>query len=53
VVEESTERIVTDGPAVTEFHLRKPDGWPTGNYTIEVLLNGVAVGSETFSVTGA
>jgi hypothetical protein len=50
VVEESSEMISPTGPAVTEFHLSKPDGWPVGNYRIEVLLNGVPAGSKSFEV---
>jgi len=50
VVEESSEMISPTGPAVTEFHLSKPDGWPVGNYKIEVLLNGAAAGSKSFEV---
>jgi hypothetical protein len=50
VVEESSEMISPTGPAVTEFHLSKPDGWPVGNYRIEVLLNGTQTGSKSFEV---
>lgn len=50
VVEESSETISPTGPAVTEFHLSKPDGWPVGSYKIEVLLNGVSAGSKSFEV---
>ncbi len=53
VVEESSEMISPTGPAVTEFHLSKPDGWPVGNYKIEVLLNGVSAGSKSFEVKPA
>ena len=50
VVEESSEMISPTGPAVTEFHLSKPDGWPVGNYRIEVLLNGAPSGTKNFEV---
>lgn len=50
VVEESSETISPIGPAVTEFHLSKPDGWPVGSYKIEVLLNGVSAGAKSFEV---
>ena len=50
VVEESSEMISPTGPAVTEFHLSKPDGWPVGNYRIEVLLNGAQASSKNFEV---
>ena len=50
VVEESSDMISPSGPAVTEFHLSKPDGWPVGSYRIEVLLNGAPGGSKSFEV---
>lgn len=50
VVEESSEMISPTGPAVTEFHLSKPDGWPVGSYKIEVLLNGIPAGTKSFEV---
>ena len=53
VVEESSEMISPTGPAVTEFHLSKPDGWPVGNYRIEVLFNGVQAASKNFEVKQA
>jgi hypothetical protein len=53
VVEESSDMISPTGPAVTEFHLSKPDGWPVGSYKIEVLLNGVPAGARTFEVKPA
>lgn len=53
VVEESSETIASSGPAITEFHLSKPDGWPVGNYRIEVLLDGASVGSKNFDVKPA
>jgi hypothetical protein len=40
VVNESTQTIAPAGDARTEFHIAKPDGWPTGKYTVEVFLNG-------------
>jgi hypothetical protein len=53
VVEESSEMISPTGPAVTEFHLSKPDGWPVGNYRIEVLLNGTQAATKSFEVKQA
>ncbi len=36
--------------SVTEFHISKPGGWPTGKYTVDVMLDGVSKGSKTFDV---
>lgn len=50
VVDDSTQDLAPTGPAVTEFHLSKPDGWPVGGYTVEILLDGVSAAKESFSV---
>jgi len=50
VVNENSQTLVATGPAVTEFHISKPDGWPTGDYQVEVLLNDVSAGAQKFSV---
>ena len=36
-VKEDTQAIQATGPATTEFHISKPDGWPAGDYQVEVL----------------
>ena len=52
VVDEARQDIAPTGrAAVTEFHLSKPDGWPTGEYKVEVLLNGASAGTREFKVT--
>jgi hypothetical protein len=51
VVDESTQSIAPSGPAVTEFHVSKPDGWPLGRYEVEVLLNGASAGRKEFKVS--
>jgi len=50
VVDETTQTISPTGPAVTEFHIAKPDGFPTGNYQVEILLNGQSVEKKDFEV---
>jgi hypothetical protein len=52
VVNESTQTIAPTGPATTEFHISKPDGWPAGAYKVEVSLNGQAAGTKEFEVKG-
>ena len=52
VVNESTQTIAPTGDARTEFHISKPDGWPTGKYTLEVFLNGSSVATRDFEVKG-
>lgn len=50
VVNEDTQTISATGPAATEFHISKPDGWPTGEYQVEVTLNDKPAGTKKFSV---
>ena len=50
VVDESTQVIAPAGPAATEFHIAKPDGWPSGKYKLEVTANGAPVASKEFTV---
>jgi hypothetical protein len=50
VVDESSQTVAGSGPAVTEFHISKPDGWPVGKYKVEIRLNGQTVESKDFEV---
>lgn len=50
IVNESTQTIAPTGDARTEFHIAKPDGWPAGQYKIEVLVNGATAGTKDFEV---
>ena len=49
-VKEDTATITPTGPATTEFHISKPDGWPAGDYAVEILLDGKSVASKSFKV---
>ena len=50
VVNESTQTIAPIGDARTEFHISKPEGWPTGKYKLEVFLNGSSAATRDFEV---
>ena len=50
VVDESTQTITPTGDARTEFHISKPDGWPTGKYKLDVILNGSSAATRDFEV---
>jgi uncharacterized protein YfaS (alpha-2-macroglobulin family) len=50
VVNESTQTIAPTGTARTEFHISKPDGWPTGKYKLEVFVNGSSAATRDFEV---
>ena len=49
-VSETSQQIAPTGPAVTEFHIEKPDGWPQGMYRVQVFLDGVESGSKELVV---
>ena len=38
------------GARATEFHMQSAGGFPLGDYSVEVFLNGQAVGNKTFKV---
>ena len=54
VVDSATQTVAapatTGGTSVTEFHWVKPGGWPTGDYTIEVWLDGQSAGTRTVTI---
>jgi len=49
-VNDSSQTIAPAGPAVTTFHISKPDDWPAGNYKVEISLDGKSVSSKDFTV---
>lgn len=49
-VVDSTDKSVAAGPQITEFSISKPDGWPTGKYKLEVMMDGTVVQSREFEV---
>jgi hypothetical protein len=50
VVDSTTRSIAPNGPAATQFQISKPDGFPKGNYKVEILLNGAVTQSKDFEV---
>ena len=51
LVNESSQTLNFSGPAATEFHIAKPDGWPAGKYKVEIAANGKPAGAKEFTVT--
>jgi hypothetical protein len=49
VVDTQTKAIPA-GPQVTDFSISKPDGWPVGDYTLELLVNGMVVQTRELAV---
>ena len=53
LVDESTRTIAPNNRERTEFHISKPDGWPTGKYKVEVFLNDQSAQTKSFDVRGS
>lgn len=49
-VNEESRDVNFAGTGSTEFHIAKPDGWPTGKYKVEVSLDGNVVQTREFEV---
>ncbi len=47
---EPTKQVSYHDAAATEFHLQSATGFPVGDYTVEVFLNGQSAGTRTFRV---
>jgi hypothetical protein len=52
VVDEPVKQVDYDGPASTEFHLQNSGGFPEGDYSVDIFINGQQVGSRSFKVGG-
>ena len=50
VVDSSSQSVQAGPSSVTEFHLVKPGGWPTGDYTVEIMLDGMSAGTRRLTV---
>jgi hypothetical protein len=49
-VKEDSQTIASTGSAASEFHISKPDGWPSGEYQVELFLNDKPIGAKKFMV---
>lgn len=49
-VHEDSKTLNATGPETTAFMISKPDGFPVGNYKVDISLNGTQVASKDFSV---
>lgn len=50
VIDEPSKQVDYDGPASTEFHLQNSGGFPPGDYSVDVFIDGQQVGTRTFKV---
>ena len=52
VIDEPSKTVDYDGPASTEFHLQNSGGFPPGDYSVDVFIDGKPVGTRAFKVAG-
>lgn len=50
LIDEPTKPVSFDGPASTEFHMQNSGGFPPGDYSVDVFIDGVQVGTRAFKV---
>jgi hypothetical protein len=50
VIDEPSKQVNYDGPASTEFHMQNSGGFPPGDYSVDVFIDGVQVGTRAFKV---
>ena len=50
LIDEPSKKVDYDGPASTEFHLQNSGGFPPGDYSVDVFIDGVQVGTRAFKV---
>ena len=50
-IKDDSRTVALAGPAVTEFSIQKPDGWPKGNYKVDIMVEGgPQAATKTFRV---
>jgi hypothetical protein len=49
-VNESSQTIAANGPAVNEFHVSMPSGWPAGDYQVDIFANDKSASVNKFTV---
>ena len=50
LLDETTQMIAPEGETASEFHVWKPQGWPSGEYEVEILVDGTSSVRRRFSV---
>ena len=49
-VNEESKEVSYRDQAATEFHIQNSSGFPVGDYSVEILVDGVSVGTRAFRV---
>jgi hypothetical protein len=50
VVDEPQKTVSYKGASATEFHIQSAGGFPAGDYSVEVFVDGTSVGRRAFKV---
>ena len=50
VIDEPVKPVDYSGPASTEFHMQNSGGFPEGEYSVDIFINGEKVGTRAFRV---
>ena len=50
LVSDPSKEVSYKGPAATEFHIQNSSGFPPGDYSVEVFLDGTSVGKRDYRV---
>jgi hypothetical protein len=50
VIDEPSKPVDYDGPASTDFQLKNSGGFPPGDYSVDIFIDGVQVGTRAFKV---
>ena len=49
-VVDTQDKVVPAGAQTTDFSISKPDGWPTGQYKLEISTGGMVVQTREFTI---
>ena len=50
VIDQPSKPVDYDGPASTDFQLKNSGGFPPGDYSVDIFIDGVQVGTRAFKV---
>jgi len=50
VIDEPSKQVDPSGPTSTSFQLQNSGGFPEGDYSVDILINGEQVGTRNFRV---
>ena len=50
IIDEPTKQVNANGPTSTDFQLQNSGGFPAGDYSVDIFIDGVQVGTRAFKV---